>query len=101
MIRDAYRTKTGKEEANRQLRNHWKSWVTEEQIILLKQGGVETLRIPVADWMYAPYEPFIGCWDGALDELDRVLELCKTHGLTAVIDLHAIRRSQVLSVCSE
>jgi len=74
--------------------------VTEEQIILLKQDGVETLRIPVADWMYVPYEPFTGCWDGALDELDRVLDLCKTHGITVLIDLHAIRRSQVLNECS-
>ena len=30
----------------------------------MKEDGVETLRIPVADWMYMPYEPFIGCWDG-------------------------------------
>lgn len=57
-------TGLGKEEANRQLRAHWKSWVTEEEIVKLKKTGITTLRIPVADWMYQPYEPYIGCWDG-------------------------------------
>ena len=66
-------TALGKEEANRQLRNHWRTWVTEDQIAELAQKGVETLRIPVADWMYDTYEPFTKCWDGSLEELDRVI----------------------------
>jgi hypothetical protein len=51
----------GKEEANKQLRRHWNSWVTEEQISSLHAIGVETVKIPVGDWMYVPYEPYIGC----------------------------------------
>lgn len=85
----------GKKEANRQLRNHWKSWVDENQITELSRIGVKHLRIPVADWMYVPYEPFNGCWDGALEELDRVLKLCDTHGIKVLIDIHAIKGSQV------
>lgn len=61
----------------------------------MKEDGVETLRIPVADWMYMPYEPFIDCWDGALEELNRVLDLCTKYNIKALIDLHAIRHSQV------
>lgn len=81
-------------EANKQLRRHWQSWVTEEQIANLARTGVETLRIPVGDWMYSPYPPYIGCMDGALDELTRVLKLCSVYNLTAIIDLHAVRGSQ-------
>ena len=33
----------------------------------LSELGVNTLRVPVGDWMYKPYEPFIGCWDGAVE----------------------------------
>ena len=44
--------------------------------------------------MYKPYEPFIGCWDGALEELDRVLLLCKKYGLNAILDIHTMRYSQ-------
>ena len=87
-------TALGKEEANKQLRRHWRTWVTEKDIKNLKLSGADTLRIPVADWMYKPYEPFVGCWDGALDELDRVLLLCKKYGLNAILDIHTMRYSQ-------
>lgn len=49
-------TALGKEEANKQLRRHWKTWVTEKEIQNLKQSGADTVRIPVADWMFIPYE---------------------------------------------
>jgi aryl-phospho-beta-D-glucosidase BglC (GH1 family) len=54
-------TALGKAEANKQLRRHWSTFVTEDQIRNLKLSGAETLRIPVGDWMYVPYEPYIGC----------------------------------------
>ena len=44
----------GPVEANKQLRRHWKTWVTEQQIIDLKALGADTVRIPVGDWMYVP-----------------------------------------------
>lgn len=85
----------GPVEANKQLRRHWRTWVTEKEIINLKASGLDTLRIPVGDWMYVPYGPFIGCMDGALDELNRALRLCEKHGLKAVLDIHAMKGSQV------
>ena len=77
------------------MRRHWASWVTEAEIKNLKNTGIDTLRIPVGDWMYAPYVPFIGCMDGALDELQRVLDLCLKYDLKAVLDIHAMKGSQV------
>jgi glucan 1,3-beta-glucosidase len=88
-------TSLGDEEANRQLRRHWKTWVTEDQISNLQKIGVDTLRIPVGDWMYVPYEPYIGCMDGSLEELDRVLDLCRIYNINVIIDIHAIVGSQV------
>jgi len=42
----------GKEEGNRQLKRHWNTWVTEEIIVELKESGaVNSLRLPVGDWM--------------------------------------------------
>ena len=87
-------TALGKEEANRQLRRHWETWLKEEHIYNLSISGVDTLRIPVADWMYIPYEPYIGCWDGALDELQRALGYCRKYGIKVLIDLHAVKDSQ-------
>lgn len=47
--------------------------------------------------MYMPYEPYIGCMDGALDELDRVIRLCEKYSISILLDLHAMRGSQVSS----
>jgi aryl-phospho-beta-D-glucosidase BglC (GH1 family) len=44
----------GPEEANLQLRRHWKTWVTEQEIADLRVLGADTLRLPVGDWMYVP-----------------------------------------------
>lgn len=85
----------GGEEANRQLRVHWEHWVTSEEIANLAAIGVETVRIPVADWMFEPYEPFTnGCWEGAVEQLNRVIALCRRHNLSVLLDLHAVRGSQ-------
>jgi glucan 1,3-beta-glucosidase len=87
-------TALGPVEANKQLKRHWKAWVTEQQIIDLKALGADTVRIPVGDWMYVPYGPYIGCYDGALEELDRVLRLCEKYGVQVLLDIHAMRGSQ-------
>ena len=87
-------TALGDEEANRQLRAHWRAWVREEDIATLAASGANVLRIPVGDWMYVPYEPYIGCYDGAMEELQRVLDLCKKYKLKALLDVHAMKKSQ-------
>eukprot|EP01041_Mallomonas_annulata_P011054 gene11054-23110_t len=87
-------TALGPQEANRQLRHHWNTWVTEEHIYNMSMMGVDTLRIPVADWMYIPYEPYIGCWDGAMEQLQRGIALCKKYGIKVMLDLHAMKDSQ-------
>jgi glucan 1,3-beta-glucosidase len=77
----------GSKEANRQLRQHWKTWVTEDIIANLAALGSNTLRIPVGDWMYIPYDGYAACWDGALEELDRTIALCAKYNMTVLIDV--------------
>ena len=47
----------GPEEGNLQLRRHWKTWVTEQEIADLVVVGADTVRVPVGDWMYVPVRP--------------------------------------------
>jgi len=85
----------GKEEGNRQLKRHWNTWVTEEIIVELKESGaVNSLRLPVGDWMYKPYGPYIGCTDGALEYVDDLLDWAYANGLTVLIDIHGVKGSQ-------
>ena len=50
----------GPEEGNRQLRRHWETWVTRDLIGELARGGgaVNSLRVPVGDFMFQPYGPY-------------------------------------------
>lgn len=49
----------GPVEGNRQLRRHWETWVTEDIINTLAQSNaVNSLRLPVGDYMYKPYGPY-------------------------------------------
>ncbi|CAM9611016.1 unnamed protein product [Chrysoparadoxa australica] len=84
----------GAEEANRQLKSHWATWVTELEIAKLSTTGINTVRLPVGDWMYEPYEPFAGCWDGALDEIERLFEICDRYNIKVLLDLHGVKDSQ-------
>jgi len=81
-------------EGNRQLREHWQKWVTKEDLEQLVQQGINTVRVPVGDWMWTPYEPYAGCTTGALEELLRVIQICTRVGLKLLIDLHGVRDSQ-------
>jgi len=100
MDHKSFCTALGPKEANKQLRRHWKLWVTEEHIKALAAMGTNTLRIPVGDWMWSPYDVYaemedgIKCNDGAVQELDRVLALIHKYGMKALIDMHAWKGSQ-------
>ncbi|EEY68208.1 glucan 1,3-beta-glucosidase, putative [Phytophthora infestans T30-4] len=87
-------TALGGEEANRQLRIHWATWVTEEDMKELAEAGVNSVRVPVGDWMFNPYEPYIGCTDGAVKELDRVIELAFKYNIEVLLDIHGLIGSQ-------
>lgn len=85
----------GPVEANRQLRNHWDTWVTEDLIQQLARSGINSLRLPVGDYMYKPYGPYAdGCFDGALEYVDLVLDWAYSAGLSVFLDIHALRDSQ-------
>ncbi|CAH0521566.1 unnamed protein product [Peronospora belbahrii] len=87
-------TALDKEEANRQLRIHYATWVSEDDIKEMAEAGVNSLRVPVGDWMFKPYEPYVGCTDGALEELDRVADLADKYNIDLLLDIHGLVGSQ-------
>ncbi|TDH70334.1 hypothetical protein CCR75_002904 [Bremia lactucae] len=87
-------TALGKKEANRQLRIHYTTWVTEADLKEMAQAGVNSLRVPVGDWMFNPYEPYIGCTEGAIEALDRVADLANKYKIDLLLDIHGLVGSQ-------
>ena len=85
----------GPEEGNRQLRKHWDTWVTEEIVRDLSENlHINSFRLPVGDWSFVPYGPYVGCTDGSLDYIDRLLEWANKYGVSVLFDIHAMKGSQ-------
>ena len=84
----------GPEEGNKQLRRHWDTWVTEDDVKELASHNINSLRLPVGDWMYDPYGPYVGCTDGSLEYVEWFLDLCDEYGISVLIDIHGVIDSQ-------
>jgi Cellulase (glycosyl hydrolase family 5) len=88
-------TVLGAPEANRQLRRHWSTWVTEEIIQqLADSGAVNSVRLPVGDFQFVPYGPYEQCVDGGLAFVDQLLDWCYSRGISVLLDVHTARDSQ-------
>lgn len=85
----------GPERANKQLRRHWETWVTEDIIKeMANSGAVNSLRLPVGDYMFRSYGPYDGCFDGSLDYVDQLLDWSHAYGLSVLFDIHTLKDSQ-------
>lgn len=85
----------GPKEANRQLRQHWATWVTQDIIEELARSGINSLRLPIGDYMYKSYGPYVdGCFDGALEYVDILLDWAYSNGLSVLLDIHTMKDSQ-------
>jgi aryl-phospho-beta-D-glucosidase BglC (GH1 family) len=93
----------GPYEANKRLKKHWSNWVNESTIQTLSKSGLNTLRIPVGDYMFIPYGPYAKvvsdsdyttCFSGSVDYLDLIIDYAGKYGLKVIIDIHAWKDSQ-------
>jgi glucan 1,3-beta-glucosidase len=83
----------GPEEASRQLRAHWDSWLTQTDLETLAAAGIAHIRIPIGYWAVdiSQNEPYV---PGQLEFLIRALDWCLELGLKALIDIHGVPGSQ-------
>jgi glucan 1,3-beta-glucosidase len=83
----------GPEEGNAMMRAHWDSWITEEHIAGLAARDVEIIRLPIGDWTFTQYGPYIGCMDGAKEKIGWVLDTAAKYNIKVLIDVHAVKDS--------
>jgi len=90
----------GPYEANKQLINHWNNWITFDKLAKIKSYGINTLRIPISDWMFVPYSVFdikqnnIRCYDKSIYYLDKLFDYADQLNLNILLDIHALKDSQ-------
>ncbi|CAA7401014.1 unnamed protein product [Spirodela intermedia] len=76
------------------MREHWQSFIVEQDFKFMKDKGLNTVRIPVGWWIASdptPPPPFVG---GSLAALDNAFSWADKYGLKVIINLHAAPGSQ-------
>jgi glucan 1,3-beta-glucosidase len=68
--------------------------VTHAILVQLANSGVNSLRLPVGDWMYEPYGPYVGCTAGSAEKVDWLVSAAEGLGLTVLLDIHGVKGSQ-------
>jgi glucan 1,3-beta-glucosidase len=81
-------------EGKRQLTAHFEKWVNETHLIDLVKKKITHVRIPIGDWMFEPYGPYIGGTSSSIHYLDSILDLCEKYNLQVLLDLHGVKDSQ-------
>ncbi|KAK4702196.1 hypothetical protein P7C70_g4030, partial [Phenoliferia sp. Uapishka_3] len=77
------------------LDDHYSSWVTEADIEVMFQHGVNQLRIPTGFWSWIPTvagEPYVNA--GEVAYLEKAMAWCHARGMYVLIDLHGLPGSQ-------
>lgn len=81
--------------ASEVLKEHWRTWITEDDFRMLSSVGANHIRIPVGYWAFIPLvdgEPYIT--EGQKPELERILQYCAKYDINAIIVLHGLPGSQ-------
>eukprot|EP01012_Entosiphon_sulcatum_P041533 TRINITY_DN55384_c0_g1_i1.p1 TRINITY_DN55384_c0_g1~~TRINITY_DN55384_c0_g1_i1.p1 ORF type:complete len:498 (-),score=87.74 TRINITY_DN55384_c0_g1_i1:44-1516(-) len=80
----------GQEEAQRQLDDFRSKWVTEDDIQQIKAAGLNTVRVPFGHWVFGDVPPYVG----AIEHLDRIVNITQNYGIKVLLDLHGVPGSQ-------
>lgn len=87
--------------SNQIYRTHIDNWISESEIKLLVESGINLLRVPIGDWTFNPYGPYakksinnIQCTSGSEEKIDWIFRISKKYNLKILLDLHGIKGSQ-------
>ncbi|KAG8067578.1 hypothetical protein GUJ93_ZPchr0005g15908 [Zizania palustris] len=76
------------------LRNHWSTYIVEDDFRFISASGLTAVRIPVGWWIAGdpnPPAPYVG---GSLQALDNAFKWAEKYKLGVIVDLHAAPGSQ-------
>ncbi|XP_057786082.1 probable glucan 1,3-beta-glucosidase A [Salvia miltiorrhiza] len=80
--------------APRVMKEHWSTYIVEDDFKFIKNNGLNGVRIPVGWWIASdpnPPKPYVA---GSLQALDNAFSWAEKYGLNVIIDLHAAPGSQ-------
>jgi glucan 1,3-beta-glucosidase len=78
------------EAENKDLSEHQKTFITEQDFKWLHENGVQAVRIPIGYWIFGDYAPF----PSGIESLKWVFVMAKKYDIQILIDLHGALGSQ-------
>jgi glucan 1,3-beta-glucosidase len=83
----------GKQQCLSTLQNHWATFITRDDLVQIKNAGLNGVRIPVGYWAVdlLDYEPYVA---GSYPYLIQAVQWARQLGLSVFIDLHGVPGSQ-------
>ncbi|KAL3514082.1 hypothetical protein ACH5RR_026799 [Cinchona calisaya] len=84
----------GPDKASQLLKDHWNSYIVEDDFKFMSDNGLNAVRIPVGWWIkydQTPPPPFVG---GSLQALDNAFSWAQKYNMKVIVDLHAVPGSQ-------
>uniref|UniRef100_A0A5B7BU40 Uncharacterized protein n=1 Tax=Davidia involucrata TaxID=16924 RepID=A0A5B7BU40_DAVIN len=76
------------------MKEHWSTFIVEDDFKFISSNGLNAVRIPVGWWIASdptPPPPYVG---GSLQALDNAFSWAQKYGINVIIDLHAAPGSQ-------
>lgn len=71
------------------LREHYESYITEEDFAFMAEAGVNLLRIPIPYYIFGEEDR-----PASIDCLDRAFDWAEKYGMKILVDLHSVRGGQ-------
>lgn len=76
--------------AREKLRQHHKTFITEEDFRWMSVNGVDAVRIPIGYWIFEGDSPFVSC----IGRLDWAVRMAKKYDIKVLVCLHGAPGSQ-------
>jgi len=72
------------------IRDHYNSFMKEEDFLFLSQNGINSVRIPIGYWIFGGFSPY----ENNIEYLDFAFDMADKYGLKVLADLHGAPGSQ-------
>jgi glucan 1,3-beta-glucosidase len=81
-----------KENAEKEIINHWETFITEEDFIWLKEIGIDYVRLPIPWWLFGE-TAYVGTkhevtYARSVDYIDQAMLWAEKHDIYVLLDLH-------------
>ena len=66
-----------------QLNRHYETFITKEDIVWLKESGINVVRLPIPWWLFGE-----GVYHRSVEYIDKAIEMFEEVGIDFMLDLH-------------